>query len=276
MITEREMAKSGEFLREYGKQYFVVAVEALEIGRIKWSMVPIGKNGKDGIVFYLSTEQMIALCEEILNGTFEKKLAADTGSYPGAYKYTTGEDGYLHLNFGGGKMGCRIQLQDAKSKTNYLMAVSIDAIKTMARKYMLCTGMVSVAPNSYYANIIAAFEEGRAERGKHHIARTSDMEAPKTVYEQDDEPTPPAAEPTVYPNYTLTVNGPKTLKKGFYVFNCKDSDGNSASLMFRQEDAASLGWFEKFENAAATSDTTITISGEKRDNFILYKGPATK
>jgi hypothetical protein len=46
--------------------------------------------------------------------------------------------------------------------------------------------------------------------------------------------------------------------------------------MFRKEDADKLNWFEKFENTAALGDTPLKIMGEKRDNYILYKGPIKK
>lgn len=296
MTTELEMAKNGEFLREYGKQYFVVASEALSIGRVKWNMVPIGNKGQGDITFYLTTEQMWALCHEITNGVFAKKLAADTGAYPGAYKYVTGEDGCLHLNIGGGKMGCRVQLQDAKAKTNYTMAVSVEAMTTMARKYLLCAGLTPVAPGSYYASVVSAFEQGRVDRSKFRKPAPEELgdviNANSIVDEPVEsaapvepvpqvEPSKPAVEPQTNvtdtsANFTLTIRGGKSIKKGFFVFEGTDAQGAAISLMFRKEDAATLNWFEKFENAAAVGETTLTIKGEKRDNFILYKGSASK
>ena len=301
--TELEMAKEGEFLREYGKNHFVVVSEALSIGRVKWNMVPIGAKGQKDLAFYMTTEQMMSLCSEILNGVFAKKVAADQNAYPSAYQYMTGEDGSLRLNIGGGKVGCRVQMQDKKASpvVNYTMAVAVEALTVMARKYMMDTGMVPVVPGSYYASVVAAFEEGREERKgfrKPKPEELGDSVDANTVV--DDAETPAAAHATPAKvdqnkkadeivvddktsevdgedaNYTISVRGTKTLKKGFYFFDATDADGNAVSLMFRKEDAEKLGWFTKFENAAAAEDTKLTIRGEKRKNCILYKGPAKK
>ena len=305
MTTELEMAKNGEFLREYGKQYFVVASEALNIGRVKWNMVPIGKSGQGDIAFYLTTEQMLALCNEIGSGVFAKKIAADTANYPSAYRYVTGDDGCLHLNIGGGKMGCRIQMQDASKKTTYLMAVSVEALKTMATKYLLCTGMIPIAPGSYYAGIVSAFEGGRVERAKFRknppegltdVVDTNSVidesveaemkveekaeKKPEPVANKVDEPETPKVDApqaeTKDENYKLVIHGPKSIEKGFYVFAGKDEDGNEISLMFRKADAEKLNWFAKFENAAALGETKLAISGERKNKYILYKGHVKK
>ena len=303
MKTEIEMAKEGEFLREYGKQYFVVFTEALNIGRVKVEMVPIGKSGKDGVTFYLTTEKMLELCNEILDGKFTKKLEADAANaYPSAYKYMTGEDGHLQLNIGGGKVGCRIQMRDANSKKNYQMAVSMESMITMARKYMLDTGMVNVCPNSYYATVVAAFEEGREERKGFRKPSPEELEKMGDVVNTNNaiddsvdqpvvespKPTAPVEEKNEEPNeantdaatneerFVLNISGAKSLKKGFYVFNGSDEHNNPISLMFRKADADAISWFKDFENTAMSGAAKITIMGEKRDNFILYKRPAKK
>jgi hypothetical protein len=314
MKTEMNMAHEGEFLREYGKQYFVVASEALNIGRIKWNMVPIGKKGQGDIAFYLTTEQMLALCTEILNGKFAKKIEADkSNKYPSAYAYMTGEDGSLHLAIGAGNVGCRVQMRNTKvqPQLNYTMAVSMEAMNTMARKYMLCAGLTPVATGSYYAGVVAEFEKGREERAKFRKqpsdAEIGDSVDAKSVLDETDETK--VSEPATIPatpnveketditkgvsntekedgtkgasqndgeNYTLTLHGPKTVKKGFYVFEGVDDKCTNISLMFRKEDADKLSWFKKFENAAALGDTSLKICGEKKNNFILYIGPAKK
>lgn len=313
MKTEMNMAREGEFLREYGKQYFVVASEALNIGRVKWNMVPIGKKGQGDIAFYLTTEQMLALCAEILDGTFAKKIEADkTNKYPQAYSYMTGEDGSLHLAIGAGNAGCRIQMRNTKvqPQLNYTMAVSMAAINTMARKYMLCAGLMPVAPGSYYAGVVAEFEAGREERSKFRkqpsdaeigdsvdtnsvvdetveakMADNAVAEPPKNEKKSEtkkveppkaEKKEEPKAEQPVGENFTLTLHGAKTVQKGFYVFEGTDEKGENIKLMFRQQDADSLKWFAKFENAAALGDTSLKILGEKKNNFILYVGPAKK
>lgn len=299
MKTELEMAKEGEFLREYGKNHFVAVSEALNIGRVKWNMVPIGKNGQGDIAFYLTTEQMTTLCTEILNGEFAKKVEADKKNpYPKAYAYMTGEDGSLHLAIGGGNVGCRIQMRNMKVKPalNYIMAVSIDALNTMARKYMLCTGATPVMPGTYYASVVAAFEAGRVDRSKFRkptaeelgeVVNTNSVidesvESALTVDNKaaEEKPVMKKEEPkTEAPieNYTLTVKTPSSVQKGFYVFGSVDENGNAIRLLFRKEDADKLSWFAKFANSVAGGETpALKISGTKNNDCVLYKGPAKK
>lgn len=297
MKTEKSMAHAGEFLREYGKQYFIVASEALNIGRIKFDMVPVGKAGQNNISFYVTTEQMLALCKEIISGTFAKKIAADTNSYPSAYKYTTGADGSLHLNIGGGKVGCRIQMQDTTKKLSYVMAVSMESLLAMARKYVVYTGLEPVMPNTYYAEMVAEFEVGRKERAKYRTTEPADesiydsVDANAVVEESNNNVNPekkPAAKAEKQektkaetkaastPNaFKVNVQGEKTLKNGFYSFDGKLEDGETVSLLFRKDDVEKISWFKTFETKAKNG-VVIDVLGEKKDNFILYSGVPKK
>lgn len=299
MKTEKSMAKAGEFLREYGKQYFIVASEALNIGRIKFDMVPVGKAGQNNISFYVTAEQMLALCKEIISGAFAKKIAADTNSYPSAYKYTTGTDGSLHLNIGGGKVGCRIQMQDAAKKLSYVMAVSMESLLAMARKYVIYTGLEPVTPNTYYAEMIAAFEEGRKDRSKYRSSEPSDESIYDSVDANSvvDESVEPKAEKKDTPEvekkeeskatkstdaakstqnaFKVNIKSPKTLKNGFYSFDGKLDNGEEVSLLFRKDDVHKISWFKAFE-AKSESGVVIDVLGEKKDNFILYSGVPKK
>ena len=288
--TEIDMAKAGEFLREYGKQYFVVVSEALNIGRVKWNMVPIGKKGQDGIDFYLATEQMVALCQEIQSGRFEKKLANDTGNYPAAYKYVTGNDGSLNLNIGGGKVGCRVQMMNKATKLNYTMAVSIDAMKDMARKFLLCVGLTPVMSKTYYASVIKAFEDGRVEKAKFRKAPEElyDVVDANAVAEHDNEPMDAVKPPynkevnekpetnlnTGDQVYHLVVKGDKETKKGFYVFPATTDNNENVSVMFRIIDASDLSWFAKMEEKAKKDGAKIAVIGERKNEYILFKGIA--
>lgn len=289
--TEMEMAMEGEFLRQYGSKYFVVAREQLSIGRIRWDMVPIGKHATGAIVYYMKNEEMFALATEILNGAFAKKIAAETSKYPTTYQYATGKDAHLHLNIGKSTAAnsCCIQMQDATTKAQYLMGVPMSAMYDMARKYMLCTGAMTVQSGSYFESVMKAFEKGRADRlakfGKVNVSEddldepttpTADEEAPakqtKPAPAQNtkkEEPKPADAE------YSLVVNGKKTLSKGFYKFSAKLGE-EAVSLLFKQEDADKMKWFAEFENTAATKPTTLNLVGEKNGNFILFKSVQKK
>ena len=170
--SEIVMAGSGEFLREYGTNYFLVVSEALSIGRVKWSMIPLDTNGKKSVDFYMTTEQMALLCREISSGLAEKKVIADKeNNYPSAYRYTTGDDGSKKLNIGGGsKVPVRIQMQDTTKNYRYMIGMSTETLKIMALKFNIYTGMVPVNPSSYYGDIVRVFTKGRREREKYHEA----------------------------------------------------------------------------------------------------------
>lgn len=293
MTTELEMAKNGEFLREYGKQYFVAVSEALNIGRVKWNMVPIGGGGKNDIAFYLTTEQMLALCNEIKSGMFAKKMdkeKADGIKYPSAYKYATGEDASLNLNIGSGNVGCRVQMRDTKANLNYTMAVSMDAMRDMMYKYLLCTGMTPVVPNSYYASVIDAFEEGRKDRAKFRKNPPAGLTDVKNMNTPTDDDEDKVVEQTSAPTnaettnvsetqnvkdevFTVSVSGPKMIKGDFYAFTAKVND-EDVVLTFKKEIADKLAWFAKFENSVTIEPMSIKIFGEKNGKFILYKGAA--
>jgi hypothetical protein len=303
IATEIEMARSGEFLREYGSKYFIAVTEALNIGRVKVEMVPKGSGGQNGIVFYLTVEKMLNLCSEILNGVFAKKIAADTGNYPTAYQYVTGDDGCLKFNIGNGKAGICVQMMNSKSKLNYIMGIPAEALTTMARKYMLCTGMTPVVKTSYYGSVIDAFELGRKERAKFLKKPAEELgdviDANAIVDDAEDvveKPKPKAEEPkaeakpapktetktatdkaaTVEEKFVVNISGNKSINKGFYVFHGTDDQKNAIRLMFRKADADKLSWFTDFENAAAAGSSKIAIMGEKKNDCILYKGPAKK
>ena len=164
--------------------------------------------------------------------------------------------------------------------------------------------MTPVAPNSYYAGVVAAFEAGRIDRSKyrknqpegltdvvdtnnvideaveermtsHEISKPHVTEKESNTAEKVDDKKN-TSNGNKDEDVVLTVRGSKTIKKGFYVFEGTDEQGNAISLMFRKDDAEKLNWFADFENAAAVGDTKLKIKGEKRDNYILYKGPAKK
>ena len=289
--TELQMARDGEFLREYGKTHFCVIAEALEIGRVKFSLVPIGKSGKDDLVFYMTVEDFLELCSDFRTNKAQKKIAADAGSYPSAYKYTTGKDGSLHLAIGGGKIGARIQIQDTIAKKNYTMAVSVASLEKMAKKFMIDTGYTPVTADSYYGKVVAAFEEGRKARSNTHknveiddavndnelVEEVKTPVAQETVVEKNtadpvaEEPKSNKSNNNPSMEYTLKAHGSKLASKGFYIFNAElVPSGEKVRLLIREGDTKNLDWYDEFEKRAAEdAGTQITVNGERRDNYIL-------
>ena len=303
-FSEAAMARDGEFMREYGKQFFIVVHESLGIGRVKFEIVPMNNAGKDALSFYLRTEQMYTLCMEITTGKFAKKLAADTGAYPSAYKYVTGTDGHVRMSIGGGQRGCRIQIQNTKEKKNYMIAVAMESIETMAVKYRMMTGAMPVMENTYYASIVQAFERGRAARAHiranipaDDIADTNSQVLDEKVVSEESakkadkateqkkaekvgakkvEPTEP-----VLNGYTVSVSGKCVDSGGFIRFAAKvgnpewnkeqlEKYGKNVTLLFKKEDIKNLSWFESFANSVAFAPATLNIVGEMKNDFILF------
>lgn len=270
-------ARDGEFLREYGKTYFAVVAEAFNIGKVRFSVVPIGKAGQNAINFYLPIEKMVALCDEFIRGTAQKAIAADAEKYPSAYQYVTGENGALRLAIGGGKFGARISLSDKSDKNNplsYMMGVSMESLESMVFKFRLFSGLTSTAKGTYFASLQEAFEDGRKDRTVNRKSRKplnaepapKEADQVKTVNEAPETDEPKNDDPKADNVFVLTVKGQKEEQQEFYKFH---TDGGT--LIFKKADIEHIKWFDAFEKAAAKG-TTITIEGEKRGDFILYLG----
>lgn len=125
-----------ELLRSTGKNYMIMVSEIPSINKVRWTMVSIGSKGKEVIECFMSTEDMQALCTDILTGTFVEKLAADENECPSAYKYEMRKDKSVHLNIGNGKVGVRIQMHDYNLGVEYMMAVSLNKLEDMAAEYI--------------------------------------------------------------------------------------------------------------------------------------------
>ena len=315
MKTLKELALAGECLNAYGKQYMLnVTLDAIDINRTRWSMVPLNNGGKNAVDFYLQLPQMILLCKEITSGIAEKKILADANSqYPSAYKFVTGENGEKKLNIGGGKVGVRIQCQDAGKNLRYMMAVSMEDLKMMAVNFQLFTGLTPVGANTYFGSLVEEFNKGREQRKKFHVSLSkSDMETPEqdaapaeqkpaekapekksepvkaqekkqeAKAEPKPEPKKPAQEATAPEErkYTLNIAGPVKDANGYYQFNCKEDD-KAYYLLFKKDEADELTWFEQFRKKAESLDgAKMPVIAERRSakqgdtDFLIYKGVA--
>jgi hypothetical protein len=290
-----KLAHDGEFLREYGKQYFIVFTEAFNIGRVKVEIVPMKNGGKESAVFYLTIQQMYSLCQDIKTGVFKTLVDADTGNYPAAYKFVTGESGDKHLNIGGGKVGTRIQISETSKNRRYLMAVSMQAIFDMADNFLLFSGITPTTTGSFFNGLVNEFNEGRKERSKYRVqlsasdsltnetVETDETEAPvekpssnaekPKAAETKNEPQPVPAE-SVEAVFTVTASGTMQTKGKFYVFEATTSDNESVQLYFNKEEADGLKWFDGFKSKAEAGKATMPIVGEKKGNAIKFKGVA--
>ena len=160
--TIMELVKEGKILEEYGKDYFLTVTPVPNIGRIRFSVIKIGDKGKNALDFYLTTEKMILLCEDILSVDHiaERKFAADIKStYPSAYKYNTGANGAKQLDIGGGNYGIRVHIGIPKGNNveHRNMACSFDSFRVMA---LLFTYIYGLKPCDYYIrNVVDSFWE---------------------------------------------------------------------------------------------------------------------
>lgn len=272
---EMEKAKAGEVLREYGKTHFIVCSESLRIGRMKWSIVPIGQKGQNELNFYLPVEKMLALCLEIKNGAAQQKIKSDTGAYPSAYKYVTGENGSRILCIGGGKVGCRINIQNKANSLSYTIAIAMTALEEMAERFLIWTGYMPVTPGSYFGNQVSEFNAGMDERANFRMNVSDDeLAAPATVEEEPEAKPAPAKTDAggEIGEYHLIVFGEKKSIKDSsgapcWVFDAKLND-EPVKLLFTEQKANELGWFADFEkNAKKSNNFEAIIKAERRGKF---------
>lgn len=285
---EQDKAKAGEVLREYGKTHFIVCSESLRIGRMKWSIVPIGQKGQNELNFYLPAEKMLALCLDIKNGIAQKKIAADNGSYPSAYKYVTGENGSRVLCIGGGKVGCRVNIQNKAASQSYTIAIALTALEEMAERFLIWTGYMPVTAGSYFGKQVEEFNAGMNERASYRMNVSDDELATPTNVEEEPEvatpapevkPDPPKPAPkTAAPTdseigeYQMVVCGEKKPIKDSsgapcWVFDAK-YNGDAVKLLFTEQKANELAWFADFEkNAKKSSNFEAIIKAERRGKF---------
>lgn len=298
--TAVEMARDGVFCKGYAGSNFLSVREALNIDRIIFEGVPIGQKGQNGATVYLPVDDMLALCRDIKSGAAKKKIDADTGAYPSAYKYVMGENGSRVLTIGGGKIGCRVSIQNKATSKSQTVPLQYRVLEEMADHFLLWTGRVPVMEGSYYGNQIAVFNEGMAKRANER-PNVSDADLADPVTAQDESETPPApvaetkpeppkpapapkAEPTAKPapsktdaggeidEYHLIVFGEKKSIKDSsgapcWVFDAK-LKGEPVKLLFTEQKANELGWFADFEkNAKKSNNFEAIIKAERRGKF---------
>lgn len=89
-FTERDLLESGAILKEYTQTDFIAVCPVPAIGKVKFSIVKQGTNGKDYSSFYLGMERFRLLCEELCSESGTDKLVQSTDHpYPDAYKFAS-------------------------------------------------------------------------------------------------------------------------------------------------------------------------------------------
>ena len=136
--------------------YFLKIYPAFEIDKVKFSFVMKGKQGA-GFDVYVDTEDFSLLCDDIKNFRMMKLIERDTGQYPSAWKYATGENGALSVAIGKSqKGGVVIQGKDGNKKVNAFVPLTCyNDLRKMAVLYDLVSGKVPAT--RYYADIVEQF-----------------------------------------------------------------------------------------------------------------------
>lgn len=277
--TEMEYAKAGILAEVWSTTHLFKVTEALPIDRFKFIMVPKGQKGQNELSFYLPAKKMRALCMEIHNKIAHKKIAADQGADPAAYKYVTGEKGSRTLLIGGGKYGCRVRI--INSGKAYTVAMSMDELEDMAERFLMWTGLIPTTPGSHYHDQMMTFNEGRKDRINAFKKVSADEldDAPADV--ADEAPVEEARPSSVdmkapkkkgdVQEYNLTVTGTKKAQKNYWRFDAKLGD-EAVVLLFNQTDVPNIEGFDALEEAAKQPNgVNVNLYAERRDNFLLYQ-----
>ena len=278
--TAIEMARKGQFAKEYTTKNFLSVRDALSIDRVVFEGVPIGQQGKNGATVWLPVDKMLALCLDIKSGVAKQKIDADNGPYPTAYQYVTGDKGSRVLTIGGGKFGCRVSVQNKAESKTQTIALAYSVLEEMADRFLLWTGRIPVVADSFYGKQVEAFNQGMVERANNRPA-ASDEELGEPEAQDEPAEAPVAAAPAPAPatpgngvvdEYRMIVYGEKKSIKDSsgapcWVFDAK-YDGEAVKLLFTEQKANELGWFADFEKSAKKSNNfEAIIKAERRGKF---------
>jgi len=271
MSSVEEMVKDCSIMKSYGSEFFTTMTIIPTIHSIKVEMVSIGSNGKDGITYYMPIEKMRQLAEEIDSHIFDKKILAETSSYPTAYQYVGGKDGCKKFNIGKSRKAgyVALQVQEKKNKkwNNRLMAVSMEDIKQMAFLFKLCLGLINVDADSYYGRLKAEYEKAVVEKSKFHKkVDKADLQEPEPTPEPEPEQKPAPASKQV--SFEVTTCGICTEKGDFYILPTVNAKGDKYDLYVRKSQTDRLIDFNDVREGAADG-VKLAGKGELKGSAIL-------
>lgn len=136
--------------------YFVKIYLCPEIDKVKFSFVMKGKKG-EGFDVYVDALRFSLLCDDISSLRMARKISKDAGQYPGAWKYTTGENGALSVAIGKSqKGGIVIQGRNGNTKTNaFVPLTDYNDLREMAFLHDILSGKKPV--EGYYADLVEIY-----------------------------------------------------------------------------------------------------------------------
>lgn len=174
------MLKEGCIAAFYTQKGFFLKVYMTKIDKVKMSFVEKGKKGA-GFDIYVDLTAFILLTEDILSGVLLQKIAQDTGDYPGAWTYVTGENGSKTLAIGKGQKGTLIQGRiKGETPKNAFIPVSYEDLRSMAIWFQLVAGLKPAAPDSFIWGLIKICKEAVAKNAAHFKESDTDEDLPQT------------------------------------------------------------------------------------------------
>ena len=285
-MTKAEFAKSeGQLIKVYGSKTLFAVAPVARIDRVKFSIVDLDSKGKDFIDIYLTTEELRQFCEEVENGTAQKKIDADKGNYPTAYKWTRGENGSKILVIGGGMKGVRIQAtdnSDKNAKRQKLALVQMSDLRELAFMFKLAYGLMPVQPGSYYEQLYLAFTEMMSRSYVPNNFTESDEDAARMVANEAPvvevpvetpkaEPVVPEAPKEEYQIITAVSRGAIQEAQGLKAVPIiVQETGESSNLLFTDEQAASIKWFPAYAKKIAEDTANLTVKVTRKGRYYYF------
>lgn len=270
------LAHNGTFSIAFSKTHMLTVNEALDIDRVRFSIVRLGTEGQEYREFFLETREMNRLCDEVLSGRAEARIEADKDQGLGAYRFVAGEGGSQVMSIGKGKVGILVQISDRiDDRAAWFVPIKFADLYDIAFMYRLLTGLTHVQEDSYYGYLQQVFQLGRRERYEEYLQRleqeTQDAkEEVKTESEESKKESDMVANPDLC-SYNVVLHGKSKVSKGFWsIPGIEASTNEQVQVLFRQDGSVNADAIQELANKAAREATSFYFIGERRQNYILY------
>lgn len=274
--TDVELLKDGSIVKVYGSKTFLNVAPVYNIDKVRFSIVDIGKAGKNAIDIYLNCEEVRRLVADIDSGKAKAKIDADKGDYPTAYSWTKGTGGSKRLVIGGGQKGVRVQASvtvDGNRQNKYAVIQFAD-LEKMAFMFKLTAGLIPMQDGSYYHGLYKAFKENESK-----FTNTYNAEADASYNQPIDDDAPISEAPPVETpsagaeEFAIQTTGTINEKDQYLgipvvITNTKEN----GILVFTKEQASGLSWFPAFrERIAGGHAVNMKVLAVKKSNNLLFQ-----
>lgn len=289
-MTKAEFAKNeGQLIKVYGSNTLFAVAPVPHIDRVKFSIVELNSKGKDFIDIYLTTEEMRQFMAEVDSGVAQQKINADTGKYPSAYQWVRGENGCKRLIIGGGMKGIRIQASDNSNKEARRMKqaiIQVSDLMELSFMFKLAYGMIPVQSGSYYEQLFLAFTEAMSrkygsssftEADEQVVAMMAETPAETPAEAPKAEPVAPEAPKEEYDIITAVSRGALQEAQGLKAVPIVVQEtGESTNLLFTDEQAAGIKWFDAYAKKIANETATLVVKANRKGRYYYFVDTAKK